>query len=602
MSRLVFDLETNNLLPKVSRIHCMAIVDVDTGDKFIFNDEFNSSTSTISDGLDMLDRADQIIGHNIINYDLQVLKKLKRWEPKAEVRDTLVLSRLIFPDIRDGDFKRRQKNDEFPPKMVGSHSLKAWGYRLGDLKGSFKEQHGFDVWCPEMEEYCMQDSSITSKLYSTFMELDYSPVAIELEHEFAKVMTLQEQRGFSFDISAANWLYGSLAGEKLDLDTQLQDVFPPKEIQMKSRFWKAGNQLFETKTAALAAGHKASEIEKGPHKVKRVPFNSSSRDHIAERLILRGWKPTKFTEGGKPKVDETVLREIPFVEAQMLSKILMLQKRMGQLGDGKEAWLKLEKQGRIHGHVVTNGAVTGRCTHRHPNMAQVPRDPSYRALFKATDGMVLVGCDASGLELRCLAHYMGDAAYTQQLLESDVHTVTQKAAGLPNRDNAKTFIYAFLYGAGDGKIGQIIGKGVAEGKSIRAKFLKSLPSLRVLKEKISSSLKKRDYLIGLDKRRLHIRSEHSALNTLLQSAGAVIMKKATVILFNKLVEMGLKPNEDFAFVAHVHDEFQVECWPEFVEKVKLEAENSIHEAGNFFSLRCPMAGEAKTGATWSQTH
>ena len=602
MTRLIFDLETNNLLPRVSKIHCMAVVDLDTGEEFIYNDEIHEEGAPLSEGLEQLDRADQIIGHNIINYDLQVLEKLKKWTPKAEVRDTLVLSRLIHPDIKKNDFVRRQKDEDFPTKMIGSHSLKAWGYRLGSLKGTFKEQHGFDLWCAEMEEYCIQDTRVTAKLYSMFDELDYSPIAIELEHEFAKIMTLQEKRGFTFDVPAANWLYGSLAGEKLDLDTQLQEIFPPKEIQMKSRFWKADNQLFETKTAAVAAGHKASTVEKGPHKIKRIPFNSLSRDHIAERLMLMGWEPTEFTEGGKPKVDESVLCGIPFDEAQMLSKILMLQKRMGQLGDGKEGWLKLERQGRIHGHVVTNGAVTGRCTHRHPNMAQVPRDPSYRALFKATAGMVLVGCDASGLELRCLAHYMNDAEYTQQLLKSDVHAVNQKAAGLPTRDNAKTFIYGFLYGAGDEKIGQIIGKGSTEGRAIRTKFLKSLPSLRVLKEKISSSLKKRDYLIGLDKRRLHIRSEHSALNTLLQSAGAVVMKKATVILFDKLVAMGLRPNEDFAFVAHVHDEFQVECWPEFVEKVMLEAEDSIYEAGKAFNLRCPMAGKAKTGGSWSETH
>ena len=219
MTRLVFDLETNNLLPKVSRIHCMAIVNIDTGEEFMYNDELNSGGASISEGLEQLDRADQIIGHNIINYDLQVLEKLKSWTPKAQVRDTLVLSRLIHPDIKNSDFARRQKDEDFPSKMIGSHSLKAWGYRLGTLKGTFKEQHGFDVWSPEMQEYCLQDTNVTTKLYHQFDELKYSPIAIELEHEFAKIMTMQEQRGFAFDVPKASWLYGSLAGEKLDLDT-----------------------------------------------------------------------------------------------------------------------------------------------------------------------------------------------------------------------------------------------------------------------------------------------------------------------------------------------------------------------------------------------
>jgi DNA polymerase I-like protein with 3'-5' exonuclease and polymerase domains len=604
MTRVVFDLETNNLLPKVNRIHCLAITDVDTEESFIFNDEYGGqSRYSIDDGLAMLDRADVILGHNVINYDIPVLQKLRGWTPKAEVMDTLVMSRLIHADIRDEDFSKRQKGDErLPPKLIGSHSLKAWGHRIGHLKGAFKEQHGFDTWSPEMEQYCIKDTLITRKIFLNFEAKDYSAISLDLEHRFATIMTMQEMHGFSFDVNAANKLYGELAGEKLVIDDQLQEIFPPKEIQMKSTFWKAGNELFETKTAAVASGYKAKDVVKGPNKIKRVPFNSLSRDHIAERLCAMGWEPVDFTEGGKPKVDETVLSGLAYPEAQMLSKVLLLQKRMGQLGDGKAGWLKLERQGRMHGHVVGNGAVTGRCTHRSPNMAQVPRDAAYRALFTATDGMVLVGCDAAGLELRCLAHYMNDDVYISKLLESDIHEVNQEAAGLPTRDNAKTFIYGFLYGAGDEKIGQIIGKGAAEGKSIKKKFLKSLPSLRVLKEKISKALKTRNYLWGLDGRRLHVRSEHSALNTLLQSAGAVLMKKATVILFDKLLEMGLNPSEDFSFVAHVHDEFQIECWPEFAEKIAAEAEQSIVEAGEAFNFRCPLAGTAKEGSNWAETH
>ena len=601
MKRLVFDIEANNLLPKVNRIHCLAVMDADTQEEWVFNDE-HSSENTIESGLELLDTADVIAGHNVINYDLVVLEKLMGWKPKAEVRDTLILSRLIYSNMFERDLVRRKTDPEFPPKMTGRHSLKAWGYRLGILKGLHIENHGFEKWTPELESYCLQDVKITAELWYRLTNDNYSEVSIELEHEFAKIMTLQEQRGIGFDVPAASELYAKLAVEKLELDKQLQEIFPPKEIQMKLTFWKAGDQLFETKSAAKASGFKDKEIERGPHKIKRIPFNSLSRDHIAERLQQKGWEPEQFTENGKPKVDETVLNSLPYPEAQMLSKILLLQKRMGQLGDGAEGWLKLECGGRLHGSVITNGAVTGRCTHRHPNMAQVPRDYEYRALFKPTDGMVLVGCDASGLEIRCLAHYMNDDDYTRKLLEEDIHTVNQEAAGLPTRDNAKTFIYGFLYGAGDAKIGQITGKGSGEGRKIKAKFLKAIPSLGVLKQKISRALQNRKWLVGLDKRRLFIRSEHAALNTLLQSAGAVVMKQATVILFNKLKESGLVPNKDFAFVAHVHDEFQVECWPEFAEKVSEQAVASIKEAGETFNFRCPLDGTAKLGNNWSETH
>ena len=605
MSNYIFDIETNNLYPKVSRMHCMVLADSDTGEVYRYNNESKGSPS-IDEGLARLSTADTIIGHNVIGFDLPCIQKLTGWVPpeSVKIRDTLVCSRLIYTNMMERDIvqSRKASEDEFPLKMAGKHSLKAWGYRLGILKGLYLESHGFDVWTEELEDYCEQDVLVTQRLWKEFENQKYSEVSLELEHRFAAIMFEQEQHGFCFDVQKANALYADLATEKITLDQEMQDVFPPKEIQMKMTFWRAGNVLFDTKSAAKAAGHKDSAIERGPNKVKRIPFNSGSRDHIAERLQQLGWNPKDYTEGGKPKVDETILTGLPYPEAQMLAKILTLQKRMGQLGDGRESWLKLEYRGRIHGHVVTNGAVTGRCTHRHPNMAQVPREGRYRALFKATDGKVLVGCDASGLELRCLAHYMNDEEYTRKLLDEDIHTVNQEAAGLPTRDNAKTFIYGFLYGAGNEKIGQIIGKGSTEGKQIREKFLKSLPSLGVLKQKISKALENKNWLKGLDGRQLHVRSEHSALNTLLQSAGAVVMKQATVLLYDKLVKIGMEPVDDFMFVAHVHDEFQVECWPELSQQVADAGVASIREAGECFKFRCPLDGESKIGHTWAETH
>jgi len=264
----------------------------------------------------------------------------------------------------------------------------------------------------------------------------------------------------------------------------------------------------------------------------------------------------------------------------------------------------------MYGRINTNGAITGRCTHSRPNMAQVPSVGSpygkeCRSLFKATDGAVLIGCDASGLELRCLAHYLypydgGD--YANKILQGDIHTVNQNAAGLPTRDAAKTFIYAFLYGAGDEKIGKVIGRGRSAGRAIKATFLERLPALAQLKACIVNSLSSRDWLKGLDGRKLFIRSAHAALNTLLQGAGAVIMKQATVHLYETLTKAGLQHGEDYGFVAHVHDEFQVETKPQYVDLILKESVNAIRQAGTTLGFKCPLDGEARAGSNWAETH
>jgi DNA polymerase I-like protein with 3'-5' exonuclease and polymerase domains len=425
-------------------------------------------------------------------------------------------------------------------------------------------------------------------------------------------MQMMMSHGFRFDVKAATNLYVRLSQRKIELNDELQTMFLPDTLIMKSTFWKAGDDLFDTKKEALAAGHKAKEITKGPNKTKAIPFNPGSRDHIADRLQRLGWEPSVFTEEGKPKVDEAVLSaiKIDHPSVKMLKEFLMLVKRMGQVAEGRQAWLTSEKGGRMYGRINTNGAVTGRCTHSRPNMAQVPRAGSpygeeCRALFKATEGATLIGCDASGLELRCLAHYLhpydgGD--YANKILQEDIHTVNQNAAGLPTRDAAKTFIYAFLYGAGDEKIGKIIGKGRGAGRAIKETFLQRLPALASLKACISNALSAREWLKGLDGRRLYIRSAHSALNCLLQGAGAIVMKQATVHLYEKLTDAGLEHGEDYGFVAHVHDEFQLEAKPQHVDLITKESVNAIRQAGTTLGFKCPLDGEARAGSTWAETH
>jgi DNA polymerase I-like protein with 3'-5' exonuclease and polymerase domains len=236
-------------------------------------------------------------------------------------------------------------------------------------------------------------------------------------------------------------------------------------------------------------------------------------------------------------------------------------------------------------------------------MAQVPNSGSpygedCRDLWIVDKGYKLVGIDASGLELRMLAHYMKDDAYTSEVVSGDIHTANQKAAGLETRNQAKTFIYAFLYGAGDAKIGKVVGAGAKEGQDLKARFLQNTPSLKELREKVSSIAKNSGTLPGLDGRRLQVRSDHAALNTLLQSAGAIVMKQAVVLLDESLSKFGI----DYKFVANVHDEWQIEVEESYADMVGKIGAQSIENAGKVLQMRCPLAGEYKVGNSWKETH
>jgi DNA polymerase-1 len=530
-----------------------------------------------------------IIGHNIIKYDIPVLKKLGTFNPKGEVCDTLVCTRLIWADVKQADFTRT----DFPRKLIGSHSLAAWGHRLGNYKGDY--DGGWEEYSDEMLEYCFQDVEVTYTLYGKIADKEYSRQALDLEHEVAELIFEQEVAGFAFDTESAGKLYAKLSARKLELETQLKETFPDWEV--KTPFTPKVN-------------NKKLGYEKGvpTYKVKQVQFNPGSRDHVANRLTtLRGWKPTDYTNDGKPKVDEMTLSKLPYPEAKLLVEYYTLIKRLGQLGDGRQAWLKVERGGRIHGSCNTNGAVTGRATHAYPNVAQVPScgapyGRECRELFTVPRGKKLVGVDVSGLELRCLAHYMArfdGGAYGEAVVNGDIHTTNQKAAGLAERSQAKTFIYGFLYGAGVGKLGEIVGKGGKEGTILKKRFLAKLPALATLIERVQKAAE-RGYIVGLDGRHLKVRSPHSALNVLLQSAGALICKQWMVEFNYALIEQGLK--ESCTQVAWVHDEIQLETKEDMSDEIGKLAVECIKRAGDAFSIRCELDGEYNIGNNWAETH
>jgi DNA polymerase-1 len=584
---VIFDIETDGLLSTVTKIHSIVIKDIDTGKLY------SCYGDTIEQGLTILSNANLLVGHNILKYDLAVINKLyPEYSIEGEVFDTLLVSRLIWTNRKELDFQMK----EVPLNLAGRHSLESWGYRLGLRKGDFIKKGDFSTWSLELQKYCEQDVEVNFELYKLITKQNYSKEAIKLEHDFARCIHLQEAHGFHFDVASAKKLYASLANRRLELEAILASTFPN---------WKKYKGTFIPKRDNKTLGYQKGVPIK---RYEEITFNPNSRDHIADRLMNKGWKPKLFTPDGKPKVDESVLSSLEYPEAKVLAEHFLIQKRIGQLAEGTNAWLKLEEDGKIYGQVITNGANTGRCTHQKPNVAQtpsvgVPYGKECRSLFIAPTDTVLIGCDASGLELRCLAHYLGaydGGSFKEQLLTGDIHTYNQKQIGLPTRELAKRVIYGAIYGIGDTRLGEVVGVSAKEGRRIKIKLFEALPALKKLKDNVLVKVKNQGYLFGLDKRKLIARSEHSSLNLLIQSAGAILMKMATVILHKKLKDNNY--NDDVKMVAHIHDELQLQCKSSISNQVGELAKQSIIDAGIYYNFRCPLDAQFKIGKNWADTH
>lgn len=622
---LVFDVESDGFLDVLTRIHCLVIRSVETGEVKRYRGadvEFGvrSLMAYAEEGEGYL-----VAGHNVLKFDIPAITKIYPWfrVPHRAVLDTLVLGRLMFPDLIELDTGLKAKG-QLPGKLFKKHSLEAWGYRMGNYKGDFAGP--WDVWTQEMEDYCVQDVEVTAALLKRFSGNPRYPAlaSISLEHQVLSIVDRQERHGFAFNREAAEKLFVKLAQERIRLEGKLSAVFPPFYLREKEFTPKRDN-----KKMGYCEGAKLTKVD-------LTLFNPGSRHHIANRLKARyGWKPTEFTDSGDAKIDETVLLSLPYPEAKLLAEYFTVDKRIGQLAEGNEACLKkLGPDGRMHGAVNTNGAVTGRMSHFWPNVAQTPtlKAPwgrEFRDLYGTfTELKRLVGADADALELRCLAHFMAHydgGAYVQAVIAgskadgTDAHSVNARAIGLDpkakvhgdetGRDVAKTWFYAFIYGAGVAKLGLILTHShdekvcIAAGKKSRAAFLHNLPALKQLADAVKAKAKQQGgYLRGIDGRWIRVRSEHAALNTLLQCAGAVLMKQALVILDHNLQEMGYVPGVNYEFVANVHDEWQIECDTAIAEVVAKAAPAAIVAAGVHFNFRCPLAGDSSVGRTWADTH
>jgi DNA polymerase-1 len=581
VTELVFDIETDGLVP--TRIWCVVVQEFGTEVQHVFTTK-EAFGEYVQQNMEAIWYA-----HSGFGFDYRVLGDL--WDidiPSANRRDTLVLSRLASPS------------------RSGGHGLSNWGNLFGYPKGDHDEWH---TYSKEMLDYCKRDVQLTCRVLRQLKkELEgYAPESIQLEHDVARIIQGQIRNGWLLDEGKCFTLLAELKEKKYELEETVRQTFRPFAKAIREVAPKVKKDGTYSTVGLKYLGDDCLRVVGGPHtRIEFPEFNLGSRKQIGEYLMRFGWKPCTFTEHGQPIVDEAVLSKVKGIpEAALVAEFLMLQKRIAQV----QSWVEAaDSEGRVHGYVNSNGAVTGRMTHSSPNVAQVPASNApygaeCRSCWIVPEGYKLVGCDASGLELRLLAHYMNDEQYTKTVTEgeqengTDAHTVNQQAAGLATRDQAKTFIYAFLYGAGDEKIGSIVGRDREAGRALKAKFLRNTPALAALRERVSEAAK-RGWLRGLDGRRIQVRSSHAALNTLLQGAGAVIMKKALV----NLDRMATAHKLDYKFVGNIHDEFQAEVKESDAESFGKLAAYAIAKAGNDFKLNCPMAGEYKIGNNWAETH
>jgi DNA polymerase-1 len=581
----------------MTRIWCIQIGNASTDEVTVYADQ--PGFPPLSEAIARIQSADETVWHNGLGFDWWALEKFYPGAvDRSRILDTLVMARLSQPEERD-------------------HSLRAHGSRLGILKGIY--QGDFQTFNDDLVTYARQDIEVGRALYNSVKHVRTWGVSCALEHEVAFALILQERNGFCFNEPAAITLEGELRGEQAALETELKAAFPPRWVPLRVN-GKPVVQIPKVRNSKLGTSVGAPYT-----KVVLEVFNADSRQQVASRLQKLGWKPRSFTPDGHPIVDEKTLATLRAPEAAVLRRHFRLSKQLGQLSDGKGGWLKMIKNGRIHGRVNPNGALTGRMTHSKPNVAQADKNERMRALWIPRPGWALVGCDAEGIEARMLAHYLSrwdKGALADMLLNgdkakgTDVHsanaTAVRKAGFVVNRDGAKVLLYALMYGAGDVKLGSIVIENLRDqklptsrlppretGALVRRALSSSMTGIAKLTEATAARVRAKQPLIGLDGRKLYARGANSSLNTLLQAAGAVAMKVA-LKLFMDIHEP--THGTTWALCANIHDEVEMECEPEIADALGTSFADCIAQAGVELNVKCPLAGAYSVGSNWSECH
>ena len=631
--RVVCDIEANGLDP--DRIWIIVAKDYDTGELFVFDTEEQINV----DFVEFTKGVDKWIGHFFLRYDLPVLNKLI---PNCDIHykkiiDTEVLSRLANP-VREG------------------HSLEYWGNQLGYPK---QEHEDWSRYSPEMRSRCITDVELNMKLFPVLMqELDgFSSLSIKLEHEMAHLMNNQKVKGFKLDVPKAQELHDRLKGRAQELRENMQKDFRPVRKLVRNMVPKYNKDGAMSKVSSNALNNYIhQEKEDGSYDLFVLEeFNPNSPTQIVQRMNEAGWKPTDKTKSGNSwKINEKNLSTLPDTAPSSCKNFVefkVCETRWKVVAE----WLHHAKEsygdGRVHGSLTPVGTITHRMSHQNPNMGNLPSvrakyGEEVRACLTVPDDLMLCGCDASGIQLRVLAHYMNDEEYIKSVLV-DPHTANQKLAGLETRDQAKKFIYAWLLGAGDAKIGEIIKGTAADGRRLKERFLKNTPALaRLVKEAHKNAMF--GFLKGLDGRRVPIKSAHYSLSSYLQGGEAVIMKYATALYQSEARKRGIMLDPVLGDqVGYVHDEWQVEvkkpkdtvtldlrhldskeqkkvvgAWlpPDtriWSAATKVDKDGiytfsysemgelmviCLKRAGELLKLNCPIDGEYKIGRNWAETH
>tara|TARA_R110002051_G_scaffold127619_1_gene201253 strand:+ start:1216 stop:2943 length:1728 start_codon:yes stop_codon:yes gene_type:complete len=575
MQKILFlDIETDGL--DATKIHVCVCKDRDTEEL-----TYHTRAYTFNS---LLKNYDTVVGHNILSFDVPVLAKLWKSDiPLSKICDTYILSSLFNPD------------------REGKHSLKAWGKRLGLDKIEFESFSSFDK---EMLEYCINDVEITHRLYEHLIgteKTDFSDKSIALEHKIRYVINKQQDYGFYLNVEKAHKLMMEIQNKAQDIEDKLLRKVPLKVSLVRDVILKIKKDGTLSKTGLK--NYDVTNIGGDFSAIEFKKFNLASPKQIIQRLDGYGWKPIEFTPKGSPKISEKNLQTISSSapeEVKRLAEWKMMKTRVKTI----ESWLEsVDCNNRVHGKVLTTGAVTGRMIHAEPNMANIvannkPYGKECRSCWTIPDNQhVLVGMDAKGLELRMLANYMKDERYIHEVLEGDPHTYNQELAGLPTRTSAKTFIYAFIYGAGDQKIGSIVGGSTREGRKLRQKFLSGLPKLDTLIESVQK-YSERGYIRGIDGRRIIVRRPYAALNTLLQGGGAICCKQWSIILDEEIEKRKLNAH----LVNTIHDEQQYEVHRDHAEELVDIADSCMLQVSTYFNMLIPLNADAKIGGTWQETH
>lgn len=614
--RYVIDIETDSLTPTI--IHIVVLKDIDNGDYLEYTKDNGHELSAL------LNVCSSVIGHNIIDFDLPVLRDL--WSVEVDpkkVTDTLVLSRLLNYNLD------------------GGHSLAEWGTRLGHPKLEFSS---FDTYSSLMVEYCRNDVDLNERLYH-FLIKKLAPMGalpLKVEHEIAFICRQMHEDGFTFNSVEANKILAEVSAEIERLDVDIRKSFPPRLVPVREinpKLTKAGTLHMKDFRWYDGTDYCIFQEDCPFVVVKYEDFNPNSTRQIIDR-IHKYWSPIDKTDGhieaerNKDKVKllkhekygwkvnennlGTLSSDAPSATKKLVRRIL-LESRRRLLED----WTSLALgSGKIHGRFNGIGTWTHRMSHTDPNMGNVSANKSIkytsqelnalatslggrmRSLFTASPGMALVGTDAEGIQLRIFAHLINDKTFIQALIEgkkedgTDPHSINQRILLANSRDDAKTFIYAFLLGAGVSKIQSILKKSKAQAEIARSEFVQAYPGLKHLKENVIPRDVMRGYFIGLDGRYVVCSSEHLMLAGYLQNAEACIMKHANVLWRKRLDEKGIFYRQ----VNFVHDEWQTECHVEHAELVAQVQRQAIVDTGVMLGMRCPLAGSSNIGTTWFDTH